>query len=68
MLSQPRPELLSALPHDRSLRLQPNADAASLVDIGALGGNRRAFRKDAAINDKASSLSNRLGERPRTAK
>jgi hypothetical protein len=32
-------ELLSVLAHDRSRRLQANADAGTLVDIGALGGN-----------------------------
>jgi hypothetical protein len=31
-------ELLTVLPHDRGCRLRPNADAAALVDIGALGG------------------------------
>jgi hypothetical protein len=31
--------LLAILTHDRGRRLQPNADAATLVDIGALGGN-----------------------------
>jgi len=39
-LSPRRPaELLPILPHDRRRRLQPNTDAATLVDIGALGGN-----------------------------
>jgi hypothetical protein len=31
-------ELLAVLPHDRGCRLQTNADAAALVDKGALGG------------------------------
>jgi hypothetical protein len=31
--------LLSVPPHDRGRRLQPDADAASLIDISALGGN-----------------------------
>jgi hypothetical protein len=31
--------LLSVLPHDRSRRFEPDTDAATLVDIGALGGN-----------------------------
>jgi len=31
--------LLSVPPYDRGRRLQPNADAATLVDVGALGGN-----------------------------
>jgi hypothetical protein len=31
--------LLAVLPHDRCGRFNPNADAAALVDIGALGGN-----------------------------
>jgi hypothetical protein len=31
--------LLSIPPHDRRRRLEPDADAATLVDIGALGGN-----------------------------
>jgi hypothetical protein len=37
--AQARRGLLSVLPHDRGRRLQPNADLAALVDIGALGGN-----------------------------
>jgi hypothetical protein len=32
-------KLLAVLPHDRGCRLQPNSDAATLVDIGTLGGN-----------------------------
>jgi hypothetical protein len=31
--------LLPILPHDRSGRFHPNADTATLVDIGAFGGN-----------------------------
>jgi hypothetical protein len=31
--------LFSVLLHDRSRRLQPDLDAASFVDIGALGDN-----------------------------
>jgi hypothetical protein len=31
--------LIAVLPHDRSRRLQPNADAAALIDKGTLGGN-----------------------------
>jgi len=31
--------LLSILPHYLGCGLQPNADTAALVDIGALGGN-----------------------------
>jgi hypothetical protein len=31
--------LLTVLPHDRCGRFKPNADAAALVDISALGGN-----------------------------
>ena len=31
-------KLLPILPHDRGCRFQPNADAATLVDIGAFGG------------------------------
>ena len=31
--------LAYALPHDRCGRFKPNADAAALVDISALGGN-----------------------------
>jgi hypothetical protein len=38
-LSSPRLELLSIPPHDRGRWLEPDADAASLVDIGTLGGN-----------------------------
>jgi hypothetical protein len=38
-LSSPRPELLSIPPHDRGRRLEPDADATTLVDIGTLGGN-----------------------------
>jgi hypothetical protein len=38
-LSSSRPKLLSVLPYDHGCRLQPNADAATLVDIGTLGGN-----------------------------
>ena len=38
-MSSPRPELLSIPPHDRGRRLEPDADAATLVDIGTLGGN-----------------------------
>jgi hypothetical protein len=38
-LSSPWPELLSVPPHDCSRRLQTDADAAALVDIGAFGGN-----------------------------
>jgi hypothetical protein len=34
-------KLLAVLPHDRGCRLQPNSDAATLVDIGTLGGNAR---------------------------
>jgi len=34
-----RPKLLAVLPHDRCGRFKPNADAAALVDISALGGN-----------------------------
>jgi hypothetical protein len=34
-----RPELLAVLPHDRSGRFKPNADGASAIDEGALGGN-----------------------------
>jgi len=32
-------ELLSLLPHDRGCPFEPDADAAPLVDIAALGGN-----------------------------
>jgi hypothetical protein len=32
-------ELLSVPPHDRGRRLQPNADAATLVDIRTFGGD-----------------------------
>jgi len=38
-LSPPRPELLSVPPHDCGRRLQSDADAAALVNIGAFGGN-----------------------------
>jgi hypothetical protein len=38
-LSPPRPKLLPVAPHDRRRRLEPNADAATLVDIGAFGGD-----------------------------
>ena len=38
-LSPPWPELLPILPHDRRRRFKTDADAATLVDIGALGGN-----------------------------
>ena len=31
--------MLAVLPHDRCGRFKPNADAAALVDISALGGN-----------------------------
>jgi hypothetical protein len=31
--------LVAVLPHDRCSRFKPNADAAALVDISALGGN-----------------------------
>jgi hypothetical protein len=31
--------LLSVSPHDRGGWLKPDSDAASFVDIGALGGN-----------------------------
>jgi nucleotidyltransferase/DNA polymerase involved in DNA repair len=37
--TSPWPELLSVPPHDCSRRLQTDADAAALVDIGAFGGN-----------------------------
>jgi hypothetical protein len=33
------PKLLAVLPHDRCGRFKPNADAAALIDISALGGN-----------------------------
>ena len=33
------PELLPVPPHDRGCQLQPNADAATIIDIGTLGGN-----------------------------
>src|ERR1700730_11970 len=33
------PKLVAVLPHDRCGRFKPNADAAALVDISALGGN-----------------------------
>jgi hypothetical protein len=32
-------ELLPILPHDRRSRFEPNADPASVVDIGAFGGD-----------------------------
>ena len=32
-------ELIAVLPHDRRGRFQPNADATSVIDEGALGGN-----------------------------
>jgi hypothetical protein len=32
-------ELLPVLPHDRGGRFQPDTDATTLIDIGALGGN-----------------------------
>jgi len=38
-LSSPWPELLSVPPHDRGRRLEPDADAATLVDIDTLGGD-----------------------------
>jgi hypothetical protein len=31
--------LPSASPHDRCRRLQPDADCAGLVDVGAVGGD-----------------------------
>jgi hypothetical protein len=33
------PEIARRMPHDRCGRFKPNADAAALVDISALGGN-----------------------------
>ena len=38
MAPRRRAELPSVTPHDRRRRLQPNADSAALVDVGALGG------------------------------
>ena len=38
-LSPPRQELLPTAPHERGGRFQPDADAATLIDIGTLGGN-----------------------------
>ena len=32
-------KLLPILPHDRRSRFEPNADPASVVDIGAFGGD-----------------------------
>jgi hypothetical protein len=32
-------ELVSALPHNRSGRFEPNADGAALIDKGTLGEN-----------------------------
>jgi hypothetical protein len=33
------PKLVAVLPHDRCGRFKPNADAAVLIDISAVGGN-----------------------------
>jgi hypothetical protein len=38
-LTARHPKLFPELPHDRGCRFQANADSASLVDEGTLGGN-----------------------------
>ncbi|HEY1982224.1 MAG TPA: hypothetical protein VGH13_19295, partial [Xanthobacteraceae bacterium] len=47
--TSPWPELLSVPPHDCSRRLQTDADAAALVDIGAFGGTTSSAVNIAAI-------------------
>jgi hypothetical protein len=49
-------ELLSVLSHDRGCRLQPNADAAALIDKGAFGG----YAPDNILNAAAPEAIPRL--------
>jgi hypothetical protein len=52
--------LLSILPHDRDRRLEPDADATTLVDIGALGGKMSDDILDGQYRCHAATLTCRF--------